>query len=42
MQVYDIEKHWWGLRMVELGHRVLYMDSGEAAGRTGSMVWLLC
>ena len=26
--MFDIEKHWWGMRMVELGHRVLYCDSG--------------
>ena len=27
-QVFDIEKHWWALKMVELGHKVLYMDAG--------------
>ena len=24
---FDCQKHWWGMRLVELGHRAIYMDS---------------
>ena len=24
---FDVQKHWWGMRLVELGFRVIYMDS---------------
>ena len=27
LQIFDGEKHWWGMRMVQLGYKVLYMDS---------------
>jgi hypothetical protein len=28
LQVFDIQKHWWALKLVEQGHKVLYMDAG--------------
>jgi hypothetical protein len=30
---FDVQKHWWGMRIVELGLKALYMDSDNVVLR---------
>jgi hypothetical protein len=31
LQIFDVSKHWWAMRAIERGFKVLYLDSGAPA-----------